>query len=234
MPFPRHLDAARGTHGYASPVAEESTETPVTNQVVTLPNVLSVLRLFGVPLFLWLLVKDQVGWAFVVLTLSGVSDYLDGKIARRYHLVSRVGQLLDPIADRLYILTTLIALAWRDILPIWLVVLLLSRDVFMSVVMILLKRIGQTGLPVHFVGKAATFNLLYAFPLLLLSELPGTVGDIARPIGWAFAWWGTVLYWMAAGLYAVQATWLLRGRSPGGPGPVARPTSRATSSGDAA
>jgi len=199
-------------------VAEESTETQVSNRVLTLPNVLSSLRLVGVPLFIWLLVEDQVGWAFVVLALSGVSDYLDGKIARHYHLVSRLGQLLDPVADRLYILSTLIALAWRDILPVWLVVLLLLRDLFMAVVIILLNRIGQTGLPVHFVGKAATFNLLYAFPLLLLSQLDGAVGDIARPIGWAFAWWGIVLYWMAAGLYAVQATWLLRGRSSGASG----------------
>ena len=193
-------------------MAEDSTQH-VSNRVLTLPNILSMLRLLGVPLFIWLLVGDQIGWAFVVLTLSGISDYLDGKIARHYDLVSRLGQLLDPLADRLYILSTLIALAWRDILPVWLVVLLLGRDLFMGVVIIMLKRVGQTGLPVHFVGKAATFNLLYAFPVLLLSHVDGTIGDIARPIGWAFAWWGIVLYWMAAGLYAVQATWLLRGRS---------------------
>ena len=193
-------------------MAEDSTQH-VSNRVLTLPNILSMLRLLGVPLFIWLLVGDQIGWAFVVLTLSGISDYLDGKIARHYDLVSHLGQLLDPLADRLYILSTLIALAWRDILPVWLVVLLLGRDLFMGVVIIMLKRVGQTGLPVHFVGKAATFNLLYAFPVLLLSHVDGTIGDIARPIGWAFAWWGIVLYWMAAGLYAVQATWLLRGRS---------------------
>lgn len=185
----------------------------MSTRVFTLPNLLSTLRLLGVPLFIWLLADDHIPAAFAVLVLSGVSDYLDGKIARRYHLESRVGELLDPVADRLYILTTLVALAWRDILPVWLVVLLLSRDIFMGVVILLLKRIGLTGLPVHFVGKAATFNLLYAFPILLLSEVPGTVGDLARPVGWAFAWWGVVLYWMAAGLYAVQAAWLLRGRS---------------------
>ena len=193
-------------------MAEDSTQH-VSNRVLTLPNILSMLRLLGVPLFIWLLVGDHIGWAFVVHTLSGISDYLDGKIARHYDLVSRLGQLLDPLADRLYILSTLIALAWRDILPVWLVVLLLGRDLFMGIVIIMLKRVGQTGLPVHFVGKAATFNLLYAFPVLLLSHVDGTIGDIARPIGWAFAWWGIVLYWMAAGLYAVQATWLLRGRS---------------------
>ncbi len=194
-------------------MTEEHRQDPVSTRVLTLPNVLSMLRLLGVPLFIWLLADDHILAAFAVLVLSGVSDYLDGKIARRFHLESRVGELLDPLADRLYILTTLLALAWRDIFPVWLVVLLLSRDIFMGVVILLLKRIGLTGLPVHFVGKAATFNLLYAFPILLLSEVAGTVGDLARPVGWAFAWWGIVLYWMAAGLYAVQAAWLLRGRS---------------------
>jgi cardiolipin synthase (CMP-forming) len=190
-------------------------QTPgeVSNRVLTVPNVLSALRLVGVPVFLWLLFTHQDVWAFVVLALSGISDYLDGKIARRFHLVSRLGQLLDPIADRLYVLTTLVALALRDIIPLWFLIALVARDLFMGVVMLLLKRVGQTGLPVHFVGKAATFNLLYAFPILLLSTVEGPVGDIARPLGWAFAWWGVTLYWLAAVLYAIQATSVIRART---------------------
>ncbi|HEY6743878.1 MAG TPA: CDP-alcohol phosphatidyltransferase family protein [Lapillicoccus sp.] len=195
----------------------EQTPSPTTDavsdRVLTVPNVLSALRLVGVPVFLWLLFTHQDVWAFVVLALSGISDYLDGKIARRFHLVSRLGQLLDPIADRLYVLTTLIALALRDVIPLWLLVVLVARDLFMGVVMLLLKRVGQTGLPVHFVGKAATFNLLYAFPILLLSTVEGSVGDIARPVGWAFAWWGVTLYWLAAVLYAIQATSVIRART---------------------
>jgi cardiolipin synthase len=189
------------------------TTDAVSDRVLTVPNVLSALRLVGVPVFLWLLFTHQDVWAFVVLALSGISDYLDGKIARRFHLVSRLGQLLDPIADRLYVLTTLIALALRDVIPLWLLVVLVARDLFMGVVMLLLKRVGQTGLPVHFVGKAATFNLLYAFPILLLSTVEGSVGDIARPVGWAFAWWGVTLYWLAAVLYAIQATSVIRART---------------------
>ena len=189
------------------------TTDAVSDRVLTVPNVLSALRLVGVPVFLWLLFTHQDVWAFIVLALSGISDYLDGKIARRFHLVSRLGQLLDPIADRLYVLTTLIALALRDIIPLWLLVVLVARDLFMGVVMLLLKRVGQTGLPVHVVGKAATFNLLYAFPILLLSTVEGSVGDIARPVGWAFAWWGVTLYWLAAVLYAIQATSVIRART---------------------
>ncbi|MDQ2758729.1 MAG: CDP-alcohol phosphatidyltransferase family protein [Actinomycetota bacterium] len=189
----------------------------VSDRVLTVPNALSFLRLLGVPLFLWLLLQRHDGWAVVVLVVSGVTDYLDGKIARRYGLVSRVGELLDPAADRLYTLTAIVAFAWRDIIPVWLLVLLLTRDLLMAVLVLALKRIGQTGLPVHFVGKAATFNLLYAFPILLLSVAPGSVGAVAAPIGWAFTWWGVGLYWLAAGMYAVQAVDLLRrhpSRSP--------------------
>jgi cardiolipin synthase len=194
----------------------ERTPETVSDRVLTLPNVLSALRLVGVPVFLWLLFTHQDIWAFVVLALSGLTDYLDGKIARRFNLVSRVGQLLDPLADRLYVLTTLVALAIRDIIPLWLLIVLVGRDLFMGVVILLLKRVGQTGLPVHFVGKAATFNLLYAFPILLLSTVDGVVGDVARPLGWAFAWWGVGLYLLAAVLYAVQAAAVIRARSAAG------------------
>ena len=192
--------------------AERTPET-VSDRVLTLPNVLSALRLVGVPVFLWLLFTNQDIWAFVVLALSGLTDYLDGKIARRFNLVSRVGQLLDPLADRLYVLTTLVALTIRDIIPLWLLIVLVGRDLFMGVVILLLKRVGQTGLPVHFVGKAATFNLLYAFPILLLSSVEGVIGDVAQPLGWAFAWWGVGLYLLAAVLYAVQAAAVIRARS---------------------
>ncbi len=199
-------------------VADLRASEEVSDRILTLPNVLSALRLVGVPVFLWLLFSGQDLWAFAVLALSGISDYLDGKIARHFGLVSRLGQLLDPMADRLYVLSTLVALTIRDVIPLWLLVVLVARDLFMGVVIVLLKRVGQTGLPVHFVGKAATFNLLYAFPILLLSTLDNPLGTIARPIGWGFAWWGTGLYWLAAILYAVQAGPILRaGRPAEGP-----------------
>ena len=199
-------------------VADLRASEEVSDRILTLPNVLSALRLVGVPVFLWLLFSGQGLWAFAVLALSGISDYLDGKIARHFGLVSRLGQLLDPMADRLYVLSTLVALTIRDVIPLWLLVVLVARDLFMGVVIVLLKRVGQTGLPVHFVGKAATFNLLYAFPILLLSTLDNPLGTIARPIGWGFAWWGTGLYWLAAILYAVQAGPILRaGRPAEGP-----------------
>jgi cardiolipin synthase len=179
------------------------------DRVLTLPNALTLLRLVGVPLFLWAILTGRDGIALVTLMLSGISDYLDGTIARRYGLTSRIGQLLDPIADRLYIATTLFGLAWRDIIPWWLVAILVGREVLLSVVLLVIRRYGHTGLPVHFVGKAATFNLLYAFPLLLLGDGDTVFAQWARPAGWAFTWWGVALYWVAGVMYVVQARQLV-------------------------
>ncbi len=143
---------------------------------------------------------------------SGITDYLDGRIARSYGLVSRVGQLLDPVADRLYIVSTLLGLAWREVIPWWLVACCSPASSFMAVVLLVAKQHGWLGLPVHFAGKAATFNLLCALPLLLLADGDGTLSRIAEPVGWAFAWWGTALYWLAGILYAVQLRRLVVGR----------------------
>jgi cardiolipin synthase len=147
--------------------------------------------------------------------VSGFTDWLDGTIARATGQISRLGQLLDPIADRLYIAAALLGLALRAIIPWWLVIALLGRDLVLAVVLAVLKRRGVTGLPVHFLGKAATFCLLIGFPLLLLgSAATGTgisVADVSRAIGWAFAIWGTALYWWAGVLYLVQARQILRG-----------------------
>ena len=192
-----------------------SAEAP-RDQVWTIPNALSVLRLLGVPLFLWLILRPAFhgprldGWAILVLVVAGFTDYLDGKIARAFHQTSRLGTLLDPAADRLYILATLVGLAWRDIIPIWLVVILVGRDLLMSIPLAVLRRHGHGPLPVHFMGKAATFNLLYAFPLLLLGDGHDVLNDVAGCLGWAFAIWGTALYWTAAALYVLQVRQILR------------------------
>ena len=182
----------------------------ITERVLTVPNLLSLARLLLVPVFAWLIIDHHDGWALVVLGFSGFSDWLDGYLARRWNQVSRVGQLLDPSADRLYILSTLLGLAWRDLIPWWLVAVIVVRDLVLMPTIPLLARHGYGPLPVHFLGKAATFNLLYAFPLILLADGAGTLAEVARPIGWAFAWWGTGLYWWAGLLYLRQVRDVLR------------------------
>jgi cardiolipin synthase (CMP-forming) len=183
----------------------------VTDRVMTLPNLVSFARLFGVPLFLWLvLVPHADGWALVVLMVAGITDWLDGMLARNLNQASKLGQILDPVADRLYILAVVIGLALRDIIPWWLAVLLPLRDLFLFSLVPFLRTRGYSALPVHFLGKAATASLLYAFPLLLLGEGEGTLQTTADVLGWAFAIWGTGLYWWAGILYAYQVIQLLR------------------------
>ena len=144
------------------------------------------------------------GWALVVLLLSGVTDYLDGYLARRLHQTSSLGKVLDPVADRLYILAVVIGLALRDIIPWWVALILPLRDLLLWGLVPILRTRGYSALPVHFLGKAATFNLLYAFPLLLLGDGTGVVATLADVFGWAFAIWGIGLYWWAGILYAWQ------------------------------
>jgi CDP-diacylglycerol--glycerol-3-phosphate 3-phosphatidyltransferase len=188
-----------------------------TDLVLTIPNLLSLLRLLGVPLFLYLVLGPRADLAAVgVLMLAGLSDYLDGRLARAWGQVSRVGQLLDPLADRLYIIATVVAFVLRGVVPWWLAALLVGRDVVLALILPVLRHHGHGPLPVHFLGKAATFNLLYAFPLLLLTAGDGTLADVARPFAWAFALWGVCLYYWAGALYAVQAVSVIRAARRGG------------------
>ena len=181
-------------------------------RVLTVPNLLSFLRLLGVPVFLWLLLGPHAdGWALAVLALSGFTDWADGVLARRLNQYSDLGALLDPLADRLYILATLVGLVLRHIIPLWLAIVIVGRDLVVGVALLVLNRRGIAPPQVHYLGKAATFCLLYAFPLLLLGSHGGLLSGIARPIAWAFTIWGTGLYLWAGGLYLAQTTQLLRG-----------------------
>ena len=185
------------------------------DRVLTIPNAISAARLAGVPVFLWLVLGPRTAtadyWAVGLLIAAGASDWLDGKIARALNQGSRLGQVLDPAADRLYIAATIVALAVRGIIPWWLVAILAIRELVVGVALAVLKRRAGFGtLQVSLVGKAATLCLLYAFPLLFLGDHPGWGGTLARVIGWAFAIWGTILYWWAAMLYLAQVRSLAR------------------------
>jgi cardiolipin synthase len=172
---------------------------------LTVPNALSFVRLLGVPLFLWLLLGPQAdGWALVVLVASGITDWLDGRIARALDQYSRLGELLDPLADRLYTVATLVAFLIRGIVPWWVLVLIIGRDVVVSLALPLLRRKGYLAFPVLYIGKAATLNLLYAFPLLLLAQMDWAGADIARPFAYAFTVWGVALHLWSGALYLVQ------------------------------
>jgi cardiolipin synthase (CMP-forming) len=188
------------------------------DRVLTIPNAISAARLAGVPVFLWLVLGPRTAtadyWAVALLIVAGLSDWLDGKIARALNQGSRLGEVLDPLADRLYIAATIIALAVREIIPWWLVAILALRELVVGAALFVLKRRAGFGtLHVSLVGKTATLCLLYAFPLLLIGDHPGWLGTLARIIGWAFAIWGTVLYWWAAMLYLIQVRSLTSARA---------------------
>ncbi|WFE28458.1 CDP-alcohol phosphatidyltransferase family protein [Solwaraspora sp. WMMD791] len=190
-----------------------STRADVASRVVTVPNFISFVRLLGVPLFLYLFLVQQADVAaVVVLAVGGTTDWVDGFVARRMRQVSRLGELLDPLADRLYILATLVAFTAREVMPWQFTVALLGREVLLAGSLVVLRRFGYGPPQVHYVGKTATFVLLAAFPILLLSAVLGatTMATVAAAVGWGLAWWGLVLYWLAGLLYVWQTAALVR------------------------
>ena len=204
-------------------------------RLLTAPNALSVARLAGVPVFLWLVLGPRADlWALAVLATSGATDWLDGKLARAWNQASRVGQVLDPAVDRLYIIAILAGLTIREIIPWWFAGLLVVRELVLGVSLLALYLSRFRPLQVHFLGKAATMCLLYAFPLLFLGSQAGVVAEVAKVAGWGFAIWGTGLYWCAAVMYVVQASQvILAGRrdADGGGAVTARPAAGAAQDG---
>jgi cardiolipin synthase len=181
-----------------------------SRQVLTIPNLLSLLRLVLLPVFLWLVLgPDAHAAAVVVLMVIGISDWLDGALARKLNQTSSLGAVLDPVADRLYVLVAVVGLAASGAMPVWLALFLAARDLVLWGLVPVLRTRGYSALPVHFLGKAATAALLYAFPLLLLGTGDSSFEVGSRVLGWAFAIWGTGLYWWAGVLYAWQVRTLV-------------------------
>jgi cardiolipin synthase len=193
--------------------APQSRAVDGADRIVTVPNAISFLRLIGVPVFLYLFLGTSATVAaVVVLAVGGSSDWVDGYLARRLNQVSRLGELMDPLADRLYILATLIALTVKAIVPWQFTVALLARDALMTICLLVLRRNGFGPPAVHYLGKTATFILLVAFPVLLLAHaLGGVAHTFFFATGWGLAWWGIVLYWIAGAFYIIQAVTSIRG-----------------------
>lgn len=174
------------------------------DRVWTVANLISMARLLLVPVVGVLIFSGHDLAAFITLAVAGISDYVDGWVARRFNQMSKLGRLLDPAADRLFIAITLIGMASRGLIPWWLVIVLGAREVLVGLTVPELGRRGFPGYPVHLAGKAGTMALMYAFPLLLLAGIPNMVGSIAYVIGWAAAMWGVYLYWTAGVVYLNQ------------------------------
>lgn len=163
--------------------------------MLTIPNALTFIRFLGIPLFIWLAISQKADtWAIVVLAIGGATDYFDGKVARALNQESKFGEIADPTIDRLYIVATLVVLYIRDAIPLWVILILLIRDGALAILAFILVLRKVPPLTVTYLGKAATFNLLYAFPFLLLALRDDVYGTLAFIFGWAFTIWGIALY----------------------------------------
>lgn len=185
------------------------------DRVLTVPNVLSVVRLILIPVFVYLLLgtDDQAAyvWAVGILMFSGASDWLDGKIARSFKdQSSRLGELLDPAVDRLYMIAVPISFGLAGIVPWWVIGVLIVRDGLLAAMLPVLRSRGLTALPVTYIGKAATFALMSGFPLILLGQWDALWGRVIGACGWGFLIWGVYMYVWAFVLYLIQLTMVVR------------------------
>ncbi len=184
------------------------------DRVLTIPNGLSVLRLLALPVFVWLVLsRHQDGWGGLLLAVAGLSDNLDGFIARRFDQVSRLGQLLDPVVDRIQVVTALVVVVVAGALPWYLAGLLVLREVVLAVTVLVLRARGHGSLPVHYLGKIGTFATVASLPLLLLGHgrhVTTTLATLGTAMGSGFLYWGLSLYWCAGAVYVWQARRLLR------------------------
>ncbi len=181
------------------------------DRVLTVPNVLSVVRLVLIVVFVYLLlVSHAYGWAVAVLMISGASDWADGKIARLMNQSSRLGELLDPAVDRLYMVIIPIAFALAGFIPWWVIAVLLVRDGLLAAMLPVLRSRGLSALPVTYVGKAATFALMSAFPLILLGQWDALWSRVVLACGWGFLIWGIGMYLWAFVLYVIQLAMVVR------------------------
>ena len=174
-------------------------------EILTIPNGITGIRALAIPFFLWAYISlDNVLLALVILTIGAVSDYVDGKVARALNQESALGAMLDPAIDRAYIAATVIALVIKDVVPLWMLLLLIGRDLWLALILAIKRRRGTGVFEVSFLGKTATFNLLYAFPFLLVAGASG-LGQIFFISGWGFAIWGLGLYLVTALQYTYVA-----------------------------
>jgi cardiolipin synthase len=182
----------------------------LNGEILNIPNLLSFLRIALVPVFLWFLLEEMFVSAISVLAVAGLTDFLDGYLARKLNQTTKLGKMLDPVADRLYIFATLLALSATGYVPWWLAGLVILRDLLMLISLPILASVGYRSLPVHYLGKASTFALLYAFPLLLMGKIFTEAAFIITPLAWAFALWGVALYWWSGFVYLWQLVLLIR------------------------
>ncbi|HXQ18787.1 MAG TPA: CDP-alcohol phosphatidyltransferase family protein [Acidimicrobiales bacterium] len=185
------------------------------DRVLTAPNVITMIRLLCLPLFLWLLFgAHRQALAAWLLAVLGATDWIDGFVARRWHQVSTLGKVLDPVADRLLVGTAVIAVIVHGAVPLWFGLATIVRELLVAGCTLLLASLGARRIDVLWVGKAGTFGLMFAYPAFLWGH--GTAGwqDPVRIFAWVAGIGGLTLAWVAAFSYVGPARRaLLEGRA---------------------
>ena len=203
MPGP---DGAGRAEAVSGPEAAASGTESGTDRILTVPNGITLVRLACIPLFLWLLFgADRQTAAALLLGVLGATDWVDGFVARRYHQVSTVGKVLDPVADRVLVVTAVIAITVHGAVPVWFGVATLAREVVVSGAVLLLASLGAARIDVLWVGKAGTFALMFSYPAFLLSYGTAVWQDPIRVIAWITGIIGLILAWTAAASYVPVA-----------------------------
>lgn len=180
------------------------------NRVLTVPNVISFLRICSIPYLAVLIAQHKMWPALIVLAIAALSDCIDGYIARTFNQVSKLGQILDPIADRLLIVCSTLALAFAKIIPWWALALVVLRDAIMAILIVILAQFDYGPLPVNFMGKTGTALLMVTIVLFMIVFAIATEPMlILYAAAIACAIWGITLYWFAGILYCIQAYKLL-------------------------
>jgi cardiolipin synthase len=177
-------------------------DRPPVTRVATIPNVVTIARLAAVPVFLWLMfgAHDQLA-AACLLAGVGATDWLDGFLARRLGQVSTVGQVLDPVADRILLGVAVVAVIVAGAVPLWFGVAVLAREALVAGAVLVLAMLGAARVPVVWVGKAGTFALMVAFPLFLAAHALPSVRGQFEIVALGFGTGGLALAWYAALTY---------------------------------
>ncbi len=191
--------------------SEQAEPSAASNRVLTIPNVISVVRLACLPVFLWLLLHDgnRAAAAWLLGALGG-TDFVDGYIARHFHQTSELGKILDPVADRLLFFVGIGAIIYDGSAPLWFAWVVLSREVLIAAATLALAALGARRIDVTWYGKAGTFGNMFAFPLFLGSHSTVGYAGLCGVLAWVAAVPGLLLSWYAALLYIPIARDALR------------------------
>jgi cardiolipin synthase len=201
------VDEPESGPGAAGP----TTTTASEDRILTIPNLITLVRLSLLPVFVWLLLgADNPSAAAALLAGLGATDWCDGYVARRWNQVSTVGKVLDPVADRLLFFTAIVSIIVADAAPLWICVLVLVREVTVAVATLVLAALGARRIDVTWWGKAGTFGLMFAFPLFVAGTGEAGWPSLFTALAWICAIPGLVLSYYAAFLYVPMARRALR------------------------